>query len=171
MAIMSSRLIRHEVCKDDLKKAGAKVIDIQGIMFYVIFTLGDYEITYMYHLEPDNTFSLERLKPYFVNIGKYDKEENIVNAIKIDIEQFKNAMKSKNFENFIEIDDHLSQLVRIFEDLYLYYNVEEKEIKELNAGVNALLKLIKDITSRCDRVYFKKDPDVLKEDIEFTPKK
>ena len=49
MAIMSSRLIRHEVCKEALEEAGAKVIDVQGIMFHVSFKLKDHEIAYIYH--------------------------------------------------------------------------------------------------------------------------
>mgnify|MGYP006432335379 CR=1 FL=1 len=171
MSIMSSRLIRHEVCKDDLEKAGANVIDIQGIMFYVNFEINDYKIAYIYHLKPDKTYTLERIKPYFVQIGTYDKEENVVNAIKIDIEQFKNAMKSSNFKDFIQVDDKISKLVRVFEDLYLYYNLGDKEINKLNKEIDTILDTIKDIMKKSDRVYYKKDPDVLKHDFSFKKKK
>lgn len=167
MAIMSSRLIRHEICKDELKSLGARIIDIQGIMFLVKFDLNGNKITYAYHLNEDNTFFLERIKPYLLSIGNYQYEEDIVDVIKVDIEQFVNAMHSSNFEQFIEIDNHLAKLVRLFEDLYLYYNIEKEDLTKLDVSVDCILDNIKDIMKRSERVYTKKDPDVLKEDIEF----
>lgn len=167
MAIMSSRLIRHEICKDELKSLGARIIDIQGIMFLVKFDLSGNKITYAYHLNEDNTFFLERIKPYLLSIGNYQYEEDIVDVIKVDIEQFVNAMNSSNFEQFIEIDNHLAKLVRLFEDLYLYYNIEKEDLTKLDVSVDCILDNIKEIMKRSERVYTKKDPDVLKEDIEF----
>lgn len=168
MAIMSSRLIRHQICKEELKKLGARVLDIQGIMFYVKFVLNDnIKLSYIYHLNPDNTYFLERIKPYSMAIGEYDNEEDIVDTIRVDLEQFKNAMNSKNFVNFIEIDNKIAKLVRIFEDLYLYYNIESEDLDKLKDGVYNVLEIIKDIQSHSERVYYKKDPDILKDDINF----
>lgn len=168
MAIMSSRLIRHQICKEELKKLGARVLDIQGIMFYVKFILNDnVKLSYIYHLNPDNTYFLERIKPYSMAIGEYDNEEDIVDTIRVDLEQFKNAMNSKNFVNFIEIDNKISKLVRIFEDLYLYYNIEEEDLDKLKDGVYNVLEIIKDIKGHSERVYYKKDPDMLKDDMNF----
>jgi len=167
MAIMSSRLIRHEICKDELKAMGARVLDIQGIMFYVKFNINGNKISYIYHLKPDNTYFMERIKPYTMPIGDYNTEEEIVDLIKIDIEQFNNAMKSHNFDSFIKVDNNISKLVRIFEDLYLYYNISEEDIKGLNDEVKGVLEHIKDIKKKSERVYFKKEPDMLCNDLEF----
>ncbi len=167
MAIMSSRLIRHEICKDELRSLGAHVLDIQGIMFYLKFKISGHKISYIYHLNPDNTYFLERVKPYSMVIGDFNTEEDIVDVIRIDIDQFKNAMNSHNFSKFIEVDNNISKLVRIFEDLYLYYNIEENDIDTLNKDLKNVLHTIKDIKSRSNRVYFKKDPDVLDENIDF----
>ena len=145
LAIMSSRLIRHDLCKEELQQMGAKVIDIQGIMFYVKFYLDDIKISYIYHLNTDNTFFLERIKPYSLAIGDYKTEEDIIEEIKVDIEQFKNAMKSHNFENFIEVDGKITQLARIFEDLYLYYNVKEESVNEIDKELYKLLDMMKEI--------------------------
>lgn len=167
MAIMSSRLLKHEICKEELKDAGAKVIDIQGVMFHVSFVINSKEISYMYHLKPDNTFTLERVRPYFMQIGEYEREKNIVNAIKIDIEQFRNASKSSNFDRFIKVDKHLSQLIRIFEDLYLYYNISTEDLEELDTSIDNVLDTIKAITKRSDRAFYKKEPEILCDDVEF----
>lgn len=167
MAIMSSRLIRHEICKDELRSLGARVLDIQGIMFYVKFKINDYKISYIYHLNPDNTYFLERVKPYSMVVGDFNTEEDIVDVITVDIDQFKNAMNSHNFSKFIEVDNNISKLVRIFEDLYLYYNIKSGDIDELNDRLKGVLSTIKDIKSHSDRVYFKKNPEVLDENINF----
>ncbi|MBN2796249.1 MAG: hypothetical protein JXR88_12635 [Clostridia bacterium] len=167
MAIMSSRLIRHEICKDELRSLGARVLDIQGIMFYVKFKINGYKISYIYHLNPDNTYFLERVKPYSMVVGDFNTEEDIVDIIKIDIEQFKNAMNSNNFSKFIDVDNNISKLVRIFEDLYLYYNINANDIDDLNEEIKKLLNKIKEIKSHSDRVYFKKEPDMLDDDINF----
>ena len=167
MSIMSSRLIRHEICKEEFKKIGGKVIDIEGIMFLVKFKFSDYKITYAYHLNDDNTYYLERVKPYFLNIGNFKQEEDIIETIKIDIEQFKNAMQSSNFNQFIQIDDHLSQLVRLFEDLYLYYNINKDDLTTLDQSVDGILDTIKEIMKRSTRVYTKKDPEILHENVKF----
>lgn len=167
MTIMSSRLIRHEICKEDLKALGATVVDIQGIMFLAKFEIKGNVITYAYHLNEDETYFLERIKPYFVAVGNFQTEESIVEAIKIDIEQFKNAMCSKQYPRFVEMDQHLSELVRYFEDLYLYYNIDAKDLEALDESISEVLKHIKRIMKKSPRVYTQKDPDVLKDDIEF----
>ncbi len=158
MAIMSSRLIRHEICKEELKKMGARVIDIQGIMFYVKFKIGETKVSFIYHLMPDNTYYLERIKPYAMPIGAYTNEEDIVDIIKIDIEQFRQAKCSSNFNKFIEVDKSISKLVRKFEDLYLYYNISKEDLADINAEVNVIVDKIVNIKDHSERVYFKKDP-------------
>jgi len=167
MAIMSSRLIRHEICKEELKKYGARVLDIQGIMFYVKFNIDGTKISYIYHLKPDNTYFMERIKPYTMPIGDFDSEEEIVDIIKVDVEQFKNAMKSHNFESFIKVDNNIGKLARIFEDLYLYYNISEKDLDMLNDEIKTVLDIMKNIKGHSERVWTKKEPEVLKNDIEF----
>lgn len=162
MAIMSSRLIRHQFCIEELRKLGAKVISIQGIMFYVKFKIKNTKLSYMYHIKTDNTYYLERIKPYFMTIGDFNSEEDIIDIIKIDLEQFKNAMNSKNFNDFIEVDKSLTKLVRYFEDLFLYYNVSKDDINTVQKEVNHLLEKIVDIKEKSQRIYHKKDPDVLK---------
>jgi hypothetical protein len=170
MAIMSSRLIRHEICKDELKKLGARVIDIQGVMSLIKFNIEGNKITYIYHLNDDNTYYLERIKPYSMPVGDYSTEEEIVDVIRIDIDQFKNAMQSKNFSKFIEIDYNIARLVRLFEDLYLYYNIKRDDLDTLDTEIHTLLNIIKDIKAGSSRVYFDKDPDVLTNDIDYETK-
>lgn len=167
MTFMSSRMVRHELNKEELKKLGAKFIDIQGVMFYVKFRINNYKISYLYHLNSDNTYFLERIKPYTMAVGNYSTEEEIVDLIKVDIEQFSNAMKSKHFKNFLDIDMNISKLVRIFEDLYLYYNLGDEDIDKINDELDKLLEIFLQIKFKSERVYLKKDPEVLKDNLQF----
>lgn len=158
MAIMSSRLIRHQFCLEELRNLGAKVISIQGIMIYVKFKIKNTKLEYIYHINPDNTYFLERIKPYVLAVGDFDTEEDVVDIIKIDVEQFENAMNSKNFNEFIEIDRDISKLVRVFEDLFLYYNIPKEELSVIKDEVHTIMESITKIKNQCKRVYHKKDP-------------
>jgi flagellin-specific chaperone FliS len=160
-------MVRHELNKEELKKLGAKFIDIQGVMFYVKFRINNYKISYLYHLNSDNTYFLERIKPYTMAVGNYSTEEEIVDLIKVDIEQFSNAMKSKHFKNFLDIDMNISKLVRIFEDLYLYYNLDDDDIDKINGELDQLLEIFLQIKFKSERVYLKKEPDVLKDNLQL----
>ncbi|MCG8541074.1 MAG: hypothetical protein MJA82_14195 [Clostridia bacterium] len=162
MPVMSSRLIKHQICIEELRQLGANVVSIQGVMFYVKFKINDTKVSYMYHIKTDNTYYLERIKPYFMAIGDYKSEEDVIDIIKIDLEQFKNAMNSKNFNEFIAVDKSISKLVRYFEDLYLYYNVSKDDLGIIKDEVNVLLDKILEIKSRSKRVYHKKEPESFK---------
>lgn len=163
MAIMSSRLIRHQICIEELRNLGAKVISIQGIMFYVKFKVKDTKLSYMYHIKTDNTYYLERIKPYFMSIGDFSSEEEIIDIIKIDLEQFNNAMNSKNFPEFIEIDQSITELVRYFEDLFLYYNVPTEDLRAIRGEISTVLDKIIEVKNNSCRVYHKKDPESFKQ--------
>jgi len=58
-------------------------------------------------------------------------------------------------------------LARIFEDLYLYYNISEKDLDMLNDEIKTVLDIMKNIKGHSERVWTKKEPEVLKNDIEF----
>lgn len=167
MSIMSSRIIRHKLIVKELREMGAKVLELQGVQVLIKFNFDGFLITYSYTINSDNTYFLERLKPYTLAVGDFEEEEQILDIIKEDIDQFKNAMKSSNFDKFITINNHLTQLVRIFEDLYLYYNISKDDVLKLDSSVDSVLEEVREVFKRSTRAYTKKDPDVLNENIEF----
>jgi len=163
MAIFSSKTLRHEFCMEELRSIGAEVINVEGIMFFVKYNKKHLNIEYLYHLNPDNTYLLERIKPYSLHIGEFLKEEDLVEIIKVDIEQFINAKNSKNFDSFVNIDRSLSKIVRNFEDLFLYYNIDTEDMLILEKQTFHLKSIIMDVKERSKRIYHKKDPDSFKE--------
>ena len=57
--------------------------------------------------------------------------------------------------------------MRLFEDLYLYYNIKEKDLDIMDNEIHLLLNIIKKIKNNSERVFFDKDPDVLTNNIEY----
>ncbi len=159
MTIFTAKLLKHEFCMEKLRKIGAKVINMEGIMFHVKYDKNDLNIEYLYHLNPDNTYLLERIKPHTLHIGEYKTEEDLVEIIMVDIEQLLNAKNSHNFDRFISIDKSLSKIVRHFDDLFLYYNVDKEDMLILENETLVLKNKIMEIKERSRRIYHKKDPD------------
>lgn len=166
-ALFSSRGVRHKLCIEDLRKIGAEVIDNNGVNTDVIFDLGPTYIAYMYQLTEENTYILERRAPYHMLVGVFDNEESIVDLITEDINQFKNAKNSNNFLEFLQINSGLSKLVRIFEDLYLYYNVEEEQLENIHDAIYHVYRTIKEAEGNSERAYSRKEPEVLDDIIDF----
>jgi len=115
----------------------------------------------MYHINNDNTYFLERVRPYVVPAGDFKTEEEVVESIKTDIEQFKNAKKSKNFQSFIDVDVELSKTVRAFDDLFLYYNISKEDTLLITEEINKIKSLLKEVKDRSNRVYYDKDPKMI----------
>ncbi|TCO73620.1 hypothetical protein [Marinisporobacter balticus] len=158
MTIFSARRLKHQFCIEELRKIGAEVMEIEGIMFIVKYHCNNLNIEYIYHISPDNAYLLERIKPYSLVLSEHTTEESVINAIKNDIDQFNNARNSKNFDDFVSIDKDLTKIVRYFEDLYLYYNINNEDINYLKNEVHKMAKSIIEIQDRSKRVYHKTEP-------------
>ncbi len=144
-----------------LRQMGGIVEEIKSKMCYVKFDVEGMRVSYVYNVNKRGNYFLERVKPYPAPIREYDEEDQIVDVIKTDLEQFKNASKSHNFNGFIEINKKMSETLKKFEDLFLYYNVPEEENRLI---YNKLLEIEAEIekTKRSvERVYHKKDPENL----------
>ncbi len=112
---------QHEML---LRQMGGEVLQLSARCCYVRFQVGDFRLSYVYNINKSNRYFLERLKPYPLPLKEYDTEEDIIEMIRIDLEHFKNAAKSKNIDVFIKINQELNKTAKAFEDLFLYYNVE-----------------------------------------------
>lgn len=161
MPFVSTRQIRHELCLKQLREMGAEVIEVQGVMFFVKFKLDDLKLVYLYRIDNNNNYFLERIKPYLTTGGTFHTEEEVVDMIKIDVEQFKNAMKSRNFDLFLEITKSLCDSVRNFEDLFLYYNVSREEVKTIKKEIDKIREAIRLAAEHDKRVYTAKEPDTI----------
>lgn len=157
------KYINAEASQHDMKliQLGAKVEQINSKMCYVKFDVEGVELVYVYNINKKGKYFLERVKPYPLPIKEYEKESDIIDIIKIDLEQFKNAVHSRNINAFISINSELNKTIKQFEDLFLYYNVPKIETQIILDKIKEIQDEIKKTKDSSERLYFKKDPDNL----------
>ncbi len=164
---MKSRTIIKEVQQTmRLKQLGANVEIINSKLCYVKFVINGMKVSYVYNINKKNEYFLERIKPYPLPVASFENEEDIVNLIKVDIEQFKNVTNSKNVNDFINFTKDLEFTVNKFEDLVLYYNVSKEDMDILKESLNDLNRKIRETKKHSERLYFEKNPNSLNDEDE-----
>jgi len=145
-----------------LRQLGASVQVVRSQMIYVVFKFNqDIEVEYVYNINKKNKYFLERIKPYPIPIKEFDTADDIVAIIAIDIDQFKNAVKSHKICDFININKNFHKTMMSFEDLFLYYNVPTKYVSKIKENIKEIDAIIKEATTESVRVFFDKEPENL----------
>lgn len=157
------KLINAEVMQHTFKlqQMGAKVQVIDSKLCYVEFDIGGFRIQYVYNVNSKGNYFLERIKPYSLPLKEFETEEDVVDIIEVDIEQFRNALRSHNIEEFIRISRTLNRTLKKFEDLYLYYNIPGGEIREMVDKITRLEEEMEALKEKSERLYFRKEPENL----------
>jgi hypothetical protein len=145
-----------------LIQMGAKVEQINSKMCYIRFVIDGISVEYVYNLNKKNQYFLERIKPYPLAIRSYEKVEDIVNVIEVDVKQFKNVVKSKNVQSFVNITNEFIDIIKRFEDLMLYYNVPADKVELIMGKIREINEEIKNTKETSSRVFFEKEPENLK---------
>jgi len=141
---------------------GASVQLVSGKMVYVKFQLeNNIEVSYVYHINKKNNYFLERIKPYPLPIKEFCTAEEIIDIIQLDYFQYKNAVKSKNIREFIEINKDLHKSMKSFEDLFLYYNIPLESLNTIKKNISEVKALIAKGPESYERLFFDKDPENL----------
>jgi len=155
---MEMQANQHEMV---LKQMGGEVLQMPSKCCYVRFQVGDFRLAYVYNINKSKRFFLERLKPYPLPLQEYDKEEDVIETIKIDLEQFKNAANSKNISSFIKVNQELNKTAKAFEDLFLYYNVETFHTATIIEKIEEIKQEISKTIDDSERIYKKSEPHYL----------
>ena len=157
-AFLKTEMTQHEMI---LNQLGEDVKIVQGIMCYVSIEINGIPVEYVYQINNAGNYFLQRLAPYPMVAGNFISKDEVLNLIKHDINQFKNASNSSAFRDFIEINKNLTRLARQFEDLYLYYNVPHETLRSMNESLKTLDNLIKECKVTSKRVYLDKEPETV----------
>lgn len=147
--------VKNSMLSFELEQLGGKIHNANGIICYVDFDINSTKIKYMYHIDKNNKYFLERISPYNVAINEFDNEQYVVNAIKIEIDKFKNATNSNKFKKFIDTNKEFSNIVKSFEDLYLHYNISKYDLQEIQNNVLNIKKKLEEISVNNEIVYTK----------------
>lgn len=141
---------------------GANVQVVSGKMVYVKFKLNEnHEVAYVYHINKNNKYYLERIKPYPLAIKEFDTDADVVEIIKIDYMQYMNAINSHNIDHFINININLHKTAKAMEDLFLYYNISNEVFNTIEENIQNIHDLIKKASTESKRLFFDKDPENL----------
>ncbi len=137
---------------------GANVQVVNGKMVYVKFPLtSEIQVSYVYHMNKKNKYFLERIKPYPIPIKELDSAEAVIETIVSDYERYNNAVKSKNVKKFIEANQELNKSIKLFEDLFLNYNVPEELIEKLSSSIREIKADICKANNYCDEIHIEKE--------------
>ena len=121
-----------------LRHIGATEIrKVNGILYFIEFDIEkDLKVTYTYNINSKNKFYLQRIKPYPIPEGVFEKEHEIVKFIESDIKKFRNAKNSKNFQLFLRITKDVNAIYADMERLFLNYNVDKVDLVKLKKEFN-----------------------------------
>lgn len=157
------KLINAEALEHSMKlqQMGGKVNMINSKLCYVDFDISGFKLQYVYNINKKGNYFVERIKPYPLALKEFESENDVIDIISIDLEQFKNAIKSHHSSEFVDTGRKLVDVLKKFEDLYLYYNISSENISGLMEKLTELENHIKDVKDGSERLYFKKDPDHL----------
>jgi len=146
----------------NLLQLGADVHVVSGKMVYVQFNLENgSEVAYVYHINKNEKYFLERIKPYPLPIKELESPLEVINLIKIALEQQNIAKESHNMQEFIDVNLKLYNTMKSFEDLFLYYNVPKELMDDIDQAMDDIQAKINDSDKKCKRIYFEKEPDNL----------
>lgn len=151
---MDPRTVEGSVIEVLLRQAGAdKVFSIHGVLYHIVFEINDdFSVEYVYNINGNNEYFLQRVKPYPIQHGKFDNEQQLVDFIKKDIDKFRQAVCSSNFNKFLEVTAKTEELLEKVESLFLAYNVSREMLADLDKGIDRIYEDIDKIASQSDKV-------------------
>lgn len=137
-----------------LRYIGATEIKkIRGILYFIEFEIDDnLKVSYTYNINSKNKYYLQRIKPYPIPEGVFDKECEIVSFIEKDIKKFVNAKKSNNFDLFLKITDELNTICFDIEELFLNYNIDKMDLDKLKYELDDIINLFENSKKRSPKI-------------------
>ena len=137
-----------------LRHIGATSIKkINSILYFIEFDIDkDLKISYAYNINSENKYFLQRIKPYPIPEGVFDKESQVVGFIEKDIKKFMNAKNSNNFELFLNITNELSTMCVDIEKLFLNYNIDKIDLSTLKNELSDISSLFDECKVRSPKI-------------------
>ena len=128
-----------------LRQIGAtKITKVKGYLYFIKFKIGDLDINYTYNINHKNQYFLQRIEPYPLPKGVFDNEIEIVSFIKKDLVKFKKAKKLENFDEFLKLNNNITNLTNEVEHLFLNCNISNLDIDDLQNYLNVFINKIEE---------------------------
>lgn len=134
----------------------SKITYVNSNMYIVDFKLkSGIIVSYVFNITKGDKYFLQRMRPYAMVQGKYADTREIVHFIKKDLEKFRNAERSSNFKQFVDISKKSLDLAAAVENLFLNHNVPKDELDSINENLEHMLERIKAISEQSEEIILK----------------
>lgn len=130
-----------------LTQMGGKVTSLHGIISFIRFNVNQTEFVYVYNINAKNQYFLQMVRPYPVGAGVFSKPQEIVQYIKNDIKQFKNASNSGVFNEFVSVNRALYESIEDIKRVFMTYNVPREQMQSIQEKISEISQLLSDIKS------------------------
>ena len=121
-----------------LRQMGADVTQINGLVCFVRFHIGDTELFYVYNLNDDDAYYLQRVKPYPMSAGVFADAAQIADYIQRDVNAFRGATENADFTAYVETNRRLAALIKTLEDAYMGPGLPDAAVERVNECLTAL---------------------------------
>lgn len=134
----------------------SKITYVNSNMYIVDFKLkSGIIVSYVFNITKGDKYFLQRMRPYAMVQGKYADTREIVHFIKKDLEKFRNAERSSNFKQFVDISKKSLDLAAAVENLFLNHNVPKDELDSIGENLEHMLERIKAISEQSEEIILK----------------
>lgn len=143
---MDINTTRQDILIMELHQMGAKVKTLNGIVCFITFMIDDTKIQYLYNINKDNEYFLQRISPYQLSVGAFKTEGEIVRFIKADIKKFESTSSHNCFQRFIDLNISFQKALDDMETLFIDSDMSEQNFTVMEDAVknmNNTLALLK----------------------------
>ena len=132
-----------------LRQIGAtKITKVKGYLYFIKFRINGLDIHYTYNINHKNQYFLQRIEPYPLPKGVFKNEIEIFSFIKKDLQKFKKAEKLENFQEFLNLNNTITNLTYEVEHLFLNCDISNIDIHDLKDSLNAFASKV----SNCKKI-------------------
>ena len=108
----------------------------------VLFVIkNDVRIRYEYGVS-ENGIYLQRVEPYPMLLGEWKDEHAVINMISADVNRFRHACSSSNYETFLENIQNANDLRKFIENLFLLRNVDAADMRKIADAIEQIKKVV-----------------------------
>jgi hypothetical protein len=140
-----------------LRQMGADVKDMHGLICLVRFPAEDGEVTYVYTLNAEDEYYLQRVAPCPMSAGVFPSADAIAAFIQSDVRAFQNAAQCGRYPAFVALSSRLTALARALEDAFLRCDVPGDYLDEAEEDVDALEKRLAEMKENALFLFSEKE--------------
>lgn len=133
-----------------LRQLGAKSIKCMPAHINIVkFEISpEVHVTYLYEIKENGEIYLQRVNPYLMMMGRLFTDQSLISMIEKDIELFRNAVHSSNYEKFIQLINAHTRLGKNLENLFISHNIIPDDLENIHNQLEESLQLVEDIWDR-----------------------